>query len=163
MPPRRPRGATVLERLGERLYAWLWGRRLAQGGACWVAIGHAHTVAGVVAPAAPPARVEQYVAEIARIERNARHSRAMSTFFGGLVPGFMWAFGVLTMGWGNGWSVVAAQCTWGLIWFGYGGPRFDFSIVENEMMATYLALRPLCDSVGQDVLARAGVQITRPE
>lgn len=154
----------MLDRFVDWLYGVLYGRHMARAGACAHAIHHAYTVAAIIGPHAPPALVERYIAACARLERNARRWMMVSTFFGGLVPGFMWAAGIALgalNSWGGTWGIVLAQCIWGVAWFTYGGPRFDFSIVENHMVGAYAALRPLCDSVGQDALARAGVEITR--
>lgn len=145
----------------DRLYFWLYGAYQMRANAVTHAVMHAHMVASIVATDAPPAIVEQYIAECARLDRAARRWGVFLTALGGLVPGYMWAFGILLDGWRSAstWGIVAAQFAWIGLWFFLGWPRLEFSIAENRMLGTYAALRPLCDNASQDVLARAGVEI----
>lgn len=150
------------DRMLDRIFYWLYGAYQMRANAVTRAVMHAHMVASIVATDAPPAIVEQYIAECARLDRNARRWGVALTALGGLVPGYMWAFGILLDGWHSAstWGIVAAQFAWIGLWFFLGWPRLEFSIAENRMLGTYAALRPLCDNASQDVRAQAGVAVT---
>jgi hypothetical protein len=145
-----------------RLVDTIWGSHFARYGALQDATMQAHSTANLLARHAPAALVAEYVARCRRADEAARWWGVASTVLGGWTPWAMWA-GAMAAGLSGGWSVVAAQLVWGLAWFGYGLPRFDYALMENRFIATYEALKPMCDVLPDDVLAEIGIHRVKPD
>lgn len=139
-----------------------WGPYLQRQAALFDGTMQAHSTANLLARHAPAALVAEYVARCRRADEVARWSGFASTVIGGWTPWAMWAAS-MALGLSGGWWVVCAQAVWALAWFGYGLPRFDYEIMENRFIATYEALKPMCDVLPDDVLEEIGIHRVKPD